>query len=74
MIVLGVELRIVFQSGVPVIPLSVDNAPMPVRVELPESIRALADLQMLQIRRGADFQADVDRLIRAIELIAGANE
>ncbi|MBX3082004.1 MAG: SUMF1/EgtB/PvdO family nonheme iron enzyme [Anaerolineae bacterium] len=49
-----------------VIPLLVDNAPMPHHVVLPESIRKLAYKQSRPLRDDPDFHKDVDRLIEEL--------
>ena len=64
------ETATALQRGVPVIPVLVDGARMPVRAELPESLAPLASRQGMTLRHES-FSSDVGRLIAAIEKRVG---
>ena len=49
-----------------VIPLLIDQTPMPKKRELPESISNLAFRHALEVRADPDFHGDVNKLIKAI--------
>ena len=52
-----------------VIPVLVDDADMPKREDLPESLHRLPQLNASKLRHGNDFRSDITRLITAIESI-----
>ena len=64
------ETATALQRSVPVIPVLVDGARMPVRAELPESLAPLASRQGMTLRHES-FSSDVGRLIAAIEKRGG---
>lgn len=61
------EIEQALANGKHVIPILVDGATMPAASALPASIQALAGLQAQEVRSGADFQRDIERLITALE-------
>lgn len=62
-------------SGVPVVPVLVSGASMPLAKELPASLQPLVYLQGMQIRSDPDFHRDMDRLIGKVSrLYKGDNE
>lgn len=65
------EVEMAHQLGVPVIPVLVDNATMPGRELLPESLLWLEPLNAAPIDPGRNFDVDVDRLIEAVATLAG---
>jgi hypothetical protein len=62
-----VEVETALESGIPVIPVLVDDASIPASEELPESLRNLDKLNAARIDSDVNFQHDVERLIRAID-------
>ena len=64
------ETATALHRSVPVIPVLVDGARMPVRAELPESLAPLASRQGMTLRHES-FSSDVGRLIAAIEKRVG---
>jgi len=60
-----VELELALQRGARVIPLRVEDAPLPSAAELPPSLQPLARLQALRLRDD-DWDADLGRLLLAI--------
>ena len=52
-----------------VIPVLVDEADMPQRADLPESLHRLPQLSAAKVRQDPDFRSDIKRLITAIESI-----
>ena len=61
-----IEVEAALKRNFPVIPVRVNGANMPAAVELPESLRALAYRQSIEVRSGKDSQPDIDELIEAI--------
>lgn len=68
------EIEVALEHGVLLVPVLVQNAPMPLPGELPDSIRALAFAQAAVVRSDPDFHADMDRLIREISKVAPRSE
>jgi len=62
-----VEIESALEKGVPVIPLLVRGAQMPVEENLPLSLRKLVYRNGLQIRPDPDFHHDMDRLVSALD-------
>lgn len=54
-------------SGLQVVPVLVNGAPMPRADDLPETLRRLPALNAALVRRDPDFHKDMDKLIRALE-------
>lgn len=50
-------------EGLTVIPVLVNNAPIPSELELPLPLRKLRNLNVEMLRRDPDFQHDMDRII-----------
>lgn len=63
---LRMELALALQHGIPIVPLLLDNTPMPAADALPPDLRPLSQSQALEID-DATFHDDVTRLITAIE-------
>ena len=61
-----IEIEFALNSGTPVIPLLVDNTPMPLEKELPQSLRDFAHLNATAVRPDPDFHRDMERVIRAL--------
>lgn len=60
------EVETVLGRNMLVIPILIDNAPMPDQSELPAPLEKLSSLNGIQVRPHPDFQADVQRLASAI--------
>jgi uncharacterized repeat protein (TIGR01451 family) len=60
------EIESALKRDIPVIPLLVRGAQMPVEEDLPYSLRRLVFKNGIQIRPDPDFHRDVDRLISAL--------
>jgi hypothetical protein len=60
------EIETALRRDVRIIPVLVDDTPMPAPAKLPRAIVELASRQAVAVRSGASFHADVDRLIGAI--------
>lgn len=61
-----VEIEVALQHHIPVIPVLVDGASMPETRSLPESIRQIAPLNAVVVRRNPHFEADFQKLVTAI--------
>jgi hypothetical protein len=61
------------RSGVPVIPILVERAPMPEPEELPESLRPLTRRNALELENQR-WEYDVSRLVRAVEHLIDPEE
>jgi hypothetical protein len=68
--VVRLEIEQAIVRKVPIFPVLVDNATMPERDRLPESIRPIGDLHALEIGND-NFDLDTDRLIGAINRTTG---
>lgn len=68
-----VEIEAALKQGLTVIPVLVDNAPMPGAADLPESIRDFAYINAAPIDTGRDFRQHMERLIRSIDGIVGTD-
>ena len=66
-----VEIETALRQGLTVIPVLVDNAPMPGAADLPESIRDFAYINAAPIDVGRDFRAHMERLTRSIDGLVG---
>jgi hypothetical protein len=66
-----VEIESALARGIPVIPLLVRGAPMPVEEMLPVSLRGLVYRNGIQIRPDPDFHRDMDRLISSLNEFIG---
>src|SRR5882757_6287013 len=69
--VVRIELEMALKRDVPIIPILVDGAAMPTREQLPRGLRAFSDRNAADVDGGRDFHPHVDRLIQAIDRIAG---
>jgi hypothetical protein len=68
------ELACALESGIPVIPVLVDNTPMPKPETLPSDIASLAFRHALPLDSGLDFRNHADRLISAVMPRSGAGQ
>lgn len=64
---LRIELEVALGRNIPVIPVLVRKASMPLEEDLPPSLKSLAYRNGIQIRPDPDFNGDMDRLIKGIE-------
>jgi hypothetical protein len=62
-----IEIEAALEKNIPIIPLLVGGAHMPVDVQLPDSIKELAFRNGIAIRPDPDFHHDMDRLIAGLE-------
>ena len=62
-----IEIESALERGIPIIPLLVRGARMPVEEELPTSLRKLVYKNGIPIRPDPDFRNDMKRLISALE-------
>lgn len=60
------EIQYALKQGIPIIPLLVDNAPMPKPERLPPEIEGLAFRNALPLDNGIDFHNHAERLINGI--------
>jgi TPM domain/TIR domain len=66
-----VEIETALREQVPVIPVLVENAAMPTVKDLPESLHGFAFLNAAEVDIGRDFRHHVDRLVHALDSLAG---
>jgi TIR domain-containing protein len=69
-----VEIETALRQGLTVIPVLVDNAPMPPAADLPASIRDFAYINAAPIDIGRDFRSHMERLTRSIDGIVGTDK
>ena len=67
------EVEAALKTGVSIIPVLVDSASMPDATALPEPVAALARLNPVAIDGGDGFENDMERLVGAIDALAGAS-
>jgi TRAP transporter 4TM/12TM fusion protein len=63
-----IELETAFERNIPVIPLLVQGASMPLEEEFPISLKQLAYRNGLPVRPDPDFRTDMDRLLKALRV------
>jgi len=68
------ELACALESGIPVIPVLVNNTPMPKPDALPPDIASLAFRHALPLDSGLDFRNHADRLITAVTPRSGPGQ
>lgn len=66
-----IEIESALQRGIPVIPLLVRGAGMPIEESLPQGLRKLVYRNGIPIRSDPDFHRDMDRLIGSLEKYVG---
>ena len=62
-----VEIETALQARVPVFPVLIEGATMPTTSELPASLKSFAAINAATIHSGPDFDADMARLLAAID-------
>lgn len=65
------EVEAAFTAKRRVIPLLIDGAEMPAETDLPASISSLAYINAAHVESGRDFNAHMERLVRALEGVVG---
>lgn len=55
-----------FRQATPIIPVLIDDTPMPPPEDLPDEVQALSYLNALSVRPDPDFKGDAARLCRAV--------
>ena len=68
------EIETALRKDKPLIPVLVSHARMPRLEQLPETLRDFAYRNAVQADAGQDFDVHIDRLIRSIDRILGAEE
>ncbi len=61
-----IEILAAMSSGIPIVPVVLDTK-MPDERELPEGLKALAHRQAVELRSGATFDDDIERLFKRIK-------
>jgi hypothetical protein len=69
--VVRIEVETALKRDITIIPVLVDGATMPSSGELPKSLRAFADRNAAEVDGGRDFHPHMDRLMQAVDRIAG---
>jgi TIR domain-containing protein len=69
--VVRIEVEMALKRDVPIIPILVDGAIMPTHEQLPRSLRTFSNRNAAEVDGGRDFHPHMDRLIQAIDRIAG---
>ena len=69
------EVAEALRSGVPLIPVLIEDAPLPSRASLPEELWPMLDLNVAVVRSGADFHRDANRVIAGLhQAVSAARE
>jgi hypothetical protein len=63
-----IEIQSALARGIPVIPVLVGRAGMPREQDLPEGLKDLAYRNAVEVRSGRDFNDQIERLIRGVDL------
>jgi len=66
-----IELEAALARDIPVVPVLVGHAPIPLASELPESLASMAFRQSINVRPDPDFHNDVTKLVGAMRGILG---
>ena len=66
-----IEIEAALTRGVPVVPVLVDGAAMPLEKDLPPSLSALAYRNAVKVDSGVDFHQHMDRLVRGLDKVCG---
>lgn len=66
------EIEQALALGLTVIPVLIEETPMPTTAELPESLRDVVQLQALRVRNDPDFNHDIEHLIAALKRVRTA--
>ncbi|HET8934398.1 MAG TPA: toll/interleukin-1 receptor domain-containing protein [Polyangiales bacterium] len=70
---LRMEIRHAIKHGIPLIPVLIDDTPMPQSAELPTDIRALCERHGVRLRH-TEFESDVQRIAADIESVTRDRE
>lgn len=68
------EIQYALRSGIPIIPVLIDNTLMPNSENLPSDIQEIAFRHALPLDSGLDFRQHVERLIASISELVGTNQ
>ena len=60
------EIAHALQSGTPVIPVLIEDTPLPMADSLPDDLRPMLDRQTVRVRRDPDFHRDAARVIEGV--------
>ena len=66
-----IEIESALRQGIPLIPVLVDDAQMPLERDLPTTLQGLTDHNGIKIRPDPDFQNDMKRLTNGIKSLSG---
>ena len=64
-----IEIQVALESNIPVVPVLVGKAPMPIEKNLPPEIAELAYRNAAEVRAGPDLQTHLKRLIADLDLL-----
>ena len=59
------QIATALRRGIRVVPVLLDGVPFPIASALPDELKALADLDRIEMRR-ASFDSDLERLVRGL--------
>jgi pimeloyl-ACP methyl ester carboxylesterase len=62
-----IEIETALRRGVPIVPVLTNHAIMPHAVDLPESLRAFAFRNAIEVDAGRDFDQQIERLIHSMD-------
>ena len=66
----GLEVSSALKRDIPVIPVLVGNAAIPSKDKIPDSIKSLVYRQAVEVRATANFNAQIENLVKNIEAVA----
>jgi TIR domain len=62
------EVSEAISRGLPVLPIRLNEAELPIRTDLPTTMRGLLDVHAGRLRGGHDFRTDAEYIVKGIEL------
>jgi formylglycine-generating enzyme required for sulfatase activity len=69
-----IEIETALQRNIPVVPILIDETPMPGPNQLPDSLQPLAFRNAAPVDSGRDFHPHMARLIRELDRLCGSRE
>lgn len=64
-----IEIQLALEKGVPILPVTVEDTPIPDRKSLPPSLQDFVYLNACPVRSGRDFRVDIERVMSSIRAV-----
>src|SRR5262249_23794654 len=69
-----IEIKAALTRGIPVVPVLVDGAAMPLERDMSPFLNALAYRNAVKIDSGVDFHQHMDRLVHGLDMVCGSGK